>query len=111
MLERSGDVHNMTIRRSNGRRIYLDHYRWAHALPLRDGDDAVTVDWCELVTTNEAGKTVYRNSFASSLSVSLETAREIVAAGRAGRSRTRTTTRSRPRATASSTTSATASST
>ena len=83
MLERSGDVHSMTVRRSNGLRISLDRYRWAHALPLRDGNEALTVDWCELTTTNEVGKTVYHNSFASSLRVSADTVREIVAAGRA----------------------------
>ena len=83
MLERSGDVHSMTVRRSNGLRISLDRYRWAHALPLRDGNEALTVDWCELTTTNEVGKTVYHNTFASSLRVSADTVREIVAAGRA----------------------------
>ena len=60
---------------------------------LRDGEDALSVDWCELTTTDGAGKTLYRNSFASSLSVSADNVREIVAArARAGRSRTRTTT-------------------
>ena len=83
MLERSGDVHRMTVRRSNGRQVYLDSYRWAHALPLRDGDEALTVDWCELTTTHESGKVLYRNSFASSLPVTAKTVREIVAAGRA----------------------------
>ena len=83
MLERSGDVRSMTIRRSNGRRIYLDHYRWASALPLRDADDALTVDWCELSSTDEEGKVLYRNSFASSLPIDETNVRQIVAAGRA----------------------------
>jgi hypothetical protein len=83
MLERRGDVGSLTIRRSNARKVCFDHYRWAHALPLRDADDALTVDWCELITTNEAGKVLYRNSFASSLPVSSENVRNIVAAGRA----------------------------
>jgi hypothetical protein len=83
MLERRGEVHSMTVRRSNGRQVYLDCYRWAHALPLRDADEALMVDWCELTTTNEAGQVLYRNSWASSLPVTAETVREIVAAGRA----------------------------
>lgn len=83
MLERSGELHSMTVRRSNGHKVYLDHYRWAHALPLRDADDALMVDWCELTTTSEAGKVLYHNSFASSLPVTAETVREIIAAGRA----------------------------
>jgi hypothetical protein len=83
MLERRGDVHSMTVRRCTPRKVYLDSYRWAHALALRDADDALTVDWCELTTTNEAGKVLYHNSFASSLPVSAQTVREIVAAGRA----------------------------
>lgn len=83
MLERRGDVHSMTVRRCTPRKVYLDSYRWAHALALCDADDALTVDWCELTTTNEAGKVLYHNSFASSLPVSAQTVREIVAAGRA----------------------------
>ena len=83
MLERSGDVRSMTIRRSNGRRIYLDHYRWASALPLRDADAALTVDWCELSSTDEEGKVLYRNSFASSLPIDETNVHQIVAAGRA----------------------------
>ena len=82
MLQRSGDVQELTVRRSRGLKIYLDCYRWAHAVPLRDGEDALSVDWCELITTDEAGKTLYRNSFASSLPVSADNVREIVAAGR-----------------------------
>lgn len=83
MLERSGEVHSMTVRRGTPRKVYFDCYRWARALPLRDADEALTVDWCELTTTNEAGKVLYRNSFASSLPVTAETVRDIVAAGRA----------------------------
>ena len=82
MLERTGDVYTLRLRRSHGLKVYLDCYRWAHAVPLRDGDDALSVDWCELTTTDEAGKTLYRNSFASSLPVSADNVREIVAAGR-----------------------------
>lgn len=83
MLERRGDVGSMTIRRSNGRKVSFDQYRWARVLPLRDADDALTVDWCELITTNEAGKVLYRNSFASSLPVSADNVRDVIAAGRA----------------------------
>lgn len=82
MLERTGDVYTLRLRRSHGLKVYLDCYRWAHALPLRDGEDALSVDWCELTTTDEAGKTLYRNSFASSLPVTADNVREIVAAGR-----------------------------
>ena len=83
MLERTGDVHTFKLRRSHGRKVYWDEYSWAHALPLCDGDDALTVDWCELSTRDEAGKVLYRNSFASSLAVTPDNVRDIVAAGRA----------------------------
>ena len=82
MLERTGGVHSLRLRRSHGLKVYWDDYRWAHALPLRNADDALTVDWCELSTRNESGKVLYRNSFASSLPVTADNVREIVAAGR-----------------------------
>lgn len=83
MLERRGDVSNLSVRRSNGGRVYLSHYRWAQALPLRGTDDALTIDWCELTTTNEAGKTLYQNSSTSSIPINEGNVPQIVAAGRA----------------------------
>jgi hypothetical protein len=53
-----------------------------NALPLRDGDDALTVGWCELPTTDAAGKVLYRNGWANSVPVTWDNVVGLVAAGR-----------------------------
>ena len=55
----------MVRTRWTGKRRETDTYRYAEAVPLRDGDDALAVNWCELTTTDENGKVLYRNAFAT----------------------------------------------
>ncbi len=81
-LARNGAVHTVTRTRWTGRRRETDTYRYAHAIPLRDADDALAVNWCELVTTNDSGKLLYRNAFATSLALDDGNVTEVVAAGR-----------------------------
>ena len=52
----------VTARRWRGRGHQFDTYRYLNQLPLRDGD-ALWVNGCELVTTHEQGRVLYRNSF------------------------------------------------
>ncbi len=81
-LRRSGGVRTLTQTRWNGRRRAIDTYRYALDIPLRDGDGALLINWCELTTTDEQGQVLYRNSFATALPVTDATVVEIVAAGR-----------------------------
>jgi hypothetical protein len=78
------DIRTRQIRRWTGRRYELDTYRFFNALPLRDGDDALEVNWCELVTTVEAsGKVLYKNTFATNFPITWENVPKIVRDGRA----------------------------
>ncbi len=65
-----------------GRRHETDTYRYAHANPLRDAAEALEVSWCELVTTDDDGKVLYRNAFATRLALDDGNVAEVVAAGR-----------------------------
>ena len=58
-------------------------YRFANTLPLRDGPDALEVNWCEIVEQDADGKTRYHNSFATNLSLSAQTVVRITTWGRA----------------------------
>jgi len=51
-------------------------------LPLRDGDAALTVDWCELTTTDENGKVLYRNAFVSNHTITADNVEAMVQAAR-----------------------------
>ncbi|MDQ3397306.1 MAG: transposase [Deinococcota bacterium] len=68
----------------NGRFTELYHYRFARGLPLRDGEDALSVNWCELSIYHEdTAELLFRNSFITNLAVTSETVADIVAWGRA----------------------------
>lgn len=59
------------------------HYRWANKVPLKDGDDALRVNWCELTVADGAGKVLYRNSFITDWEIDADNVCGLAAAGRA----------------------------
>lgn len=74
----------LTIRHWNGQFGELHTYRYVEHVPLRRGDDALYVNWCELTITHEEDERIlYRNSFVTNHSVTPETVEPIVQAGRA----------------------------
>ena len=70
-----------TVRR--GKQCFTHRYRWLHEVPLRDGRDALTVNWFEIEIINAKGETTYRNSFVTDLPVGPGTVVELAACGRA----------------------------
>jgi hypothetical protein len=81
-FERTGEVATRVKTRWNGKQRLTDTYRWLNDLPLRDGDDALQVGWCELTTTDAEGNVLYRNAWASSVPIAWDNVVAIVAAGR-----------------------------
>lgn len=81
-LQRNDAIHTLSRTHWNGRGHVTDTYRYAKAIPLRDADDALTVNWCELTATDANGKILYRNAFATSLAIDNNNVAEIVEAGR-----------------------------
>ncbi len=66
-----------------GRRFVTHRYRWLNDVPIRDGADALAVNWFEIEITNKAGNTTYRNSFIIDLAVTADNVAELAACGRA----------------------------
>ena len=81
-LERRGAVHTLVRTRWTGKRHETDTYRFAQTIPLCDTDTALTVNWCELTTTDTHGNVLYRNAFATTCALDADTVVEVVAAGR-----------------------------
>jgi hypothetical protein len=53
-------------RRWNGRHGEIWRWRWVNQVPLRAGDDALLVNWCELrITHEDTDETLYCNSWAT----------------------------------------------
>ena len=82
-LERGQSVQTLSVKRRKGKQQFIDTYRFAHQLPLRDSDDALLVNWCELTSTDHNGQVIYRNAFASNHAIDAHNVADIVLAGRA----------------------------
>jgi hypothetical protein len=76
-------VDTLSLVRRKGKRRETDTYRFACQLPIRDGENALKVNWCELITTDPDGKVIYRNAFISNHAISADHVVAMVQAGRA----------------------------
>lgn len=71
-------------RRWNGRHGEIWTYRFLNNPPLRAGEDALSVNWCDLqIVHEETCEILYRNEWVTSLQLEQENVAEIVACGRA----------------------------
>ena len=77
------DVPVMEQKIKQGGRFVTYRYRWLGDVPLRDGTDAMIVNWLEIEIVDASGKTTYRNSFVTDLAVSKDNVAELAACGRA----------------------------
>jgi|UPI0003A7A01C hypothetical protein len=82
-LEKAHAVKTRIVKRWTGIRHEIDTYRYASCLPLREGEDALNVNWCELTTRTKTGEVVYHNSFATSHEINQRNVVMMVEAGRA----------------------------
>jgi len=75
------ETHQETVKRGKKRNHF--RYRWMHDVPLRNGKDALIVNWLEIEILNPAGEVSYRNSFITDLPVGPDNVAELAACGRA----------------------------
>ncbi len=69
------------IRKGNTHHIYT--YRFVNRVPIRDGEKALNVNWCELTVTSATGKRLRKHAFATDFTISKDNVKKIVADGRA----------------------------
>ena len=53
----------------NGSRRRVHRYRWMTDLPVRDGDDALRVNWLEIAGARPDGAVTYRGASVTSLDI------------------------------------------
>ena len=83
-LAQNGQVEQRSERHWNGRYAAIHHYRWVNEVPLRRGEDALQVNWCEITITREDnGKRLYKNSFITHHQLTPDNVVPIVRDGRA----------------------------
>ena len=76
-------IETVVEKKWTGKTHHIDTYRFINQVPLRDGEDALQVNWCELTTRRADGKILYKNSFVTNFKISKNNVKSIVADGRA----------------------------
>lgn len=76
------DQRTVTERRP-GKRSLTYRYRWIEGVPLRDGKDALTVNWLGVTIVDDKGKVTYDGAFVTSLPLAANNVVEVAACARA----------------------------
>lgn len=87
------DIRTVEVRNWTGKRYLVDTYRFINGVPLRDGEDALEVNWCELITrveeedsnigdSGDNKKVIYKNAFATNFKITEKNVKKILADGR-----------------------------
>jgi len=82
-LEAMGAGKKVVVKRWTGKNHEIDTYRFVNQVPLRNSDDALMVNWVEIVTTKKDGTIVYKNAFATNHKITEDNVKEVVKTGRA----------------------------
>ena len=74
----------LSQRRWNGRHGEIWTYRYLNNVPLRGGEGALLVNWCDLTLTHEeTGAILYRNEWITNMALDADNTPDVVACGRA----------------------------
>ena len=74
----------LSQRRWNGRHGEIWTYRYLNNVPLRGGEGALLVNWCDLTLTHEeTGAILYRNEWITNMTLDADNTPDVVACGRA----------------------------
>ena len=76
-------IEELSVVRKEGAKKLHYRYRWFCGAPLREGKDALNVNWIGLTISDAKGQTTYESAFVTSLAVARETVAEIAACARA----------------------------
>jgi len=91
------DIGTLEVSRWEGTNPVVDSYRFLNGVPLRDGEDTLEVNWCEIITRKKDSenehkskndndingwKVTYKNAFATDFEITKENVAQIVADGR-----------------------------
>lgn len=76
------ELPRLTTKRWTGKVEETWTYRYLNDVPLRDGTDALSVNWCEVTVSRPDGQVTYHNAFVTSHVICDDSVAEIVQAGR-----------------------------
>lgn len=76
------DLPRVIVNRWTGKVEETWTYRYLNDVPLKDGEEALLVNWCEVTVSRPDGRVTYHNAFVTRHSLTDDTVAEIVQAGR-----------------------------
>jgi hypothetical protein len=83
-LDRNGVVEQFEVQHWNGQFHEIHQYRWVNRVPLRRGEDALQVNWCEItITRKDDGRRLYHNTFITNHELKRSNVVAVVRDGRA----------------------------
>jgi len=82
-LLQSPHLRTLTTRVKPRAHFHTYTYRYANAVPLAEGEEALKVNWCELTVTDPEGKVLYLNGWVTDFQITDQNVAAIVATGRA----------------------------
>jgi hypothetical protein len=77
------EIEVMSVTRKEGRKKLTYRYRWFTGAPLREGKDAMYVNWIGLTILDAKGETTYDGAWITSLKAARDNVAEIAACARA----------------------------
>lgn len=84
LLTHIDGVSETSLSHWNGRFREVWHCRYVNHVPLRKGEDALYVNWCEVtITRASSGQQLFHNSYITNFTLAHETVQSIVTSGRA----------------------------
>lgn len=76
-------IETKQVRHWNGKYGEIWSYRWVNQIPLRAGDDALSVNWFELTITREdTGQVIYHNAWVTNHHLAAHNVAELATLGR-----------------------------
>jgi hypothetical protein len=82
-LQKTALLDEVEVKRWTGKRHEIDRYRYVNQVPLRDGEKALAVNWCELTTSDLQGNVLYHNAWVTDHVINSHTVTQIAPDGRA----------------------------
>jgi len=73
----------LSVKHQKGKAHEVYTYRYVNQIPLRDGKDALLINWGELIVTNSESKVTFKNAFATNHVITKHNVVALVEAGRA----------------------------
>jgi hypothetical protein len=81
-FEPKEDLNQFTIKSWNGKQRRYHTYRFRNDVPLKEGQDALRVNWAELVVTDKEGKVINHFSFVTNHEITRDNVVQLIEAGR-----------------------------